>query len=230
MTKVLRFLVTLFFGYLGVHKFIDKKYGIGFLYLCTAGLFGIGWLYDSVCSFHSLIKPKNNNIDDYDIDSTNTEVYIINNNDDIQKTDKPTNINSSVPNEFTEACIFNEIRIIQDSIYLIDNSTNFDTIIGRLEFIPEHIFYLKVAEKKGLYTLNPTAGDYYNRYILLKDAIIQDAIIRCYKKVLDGANSLKTEKGRINRINKFFDKLIEYKPLMSTTIQTYIDNFIETRK
>lgn len=183
MAKVLRFLLTLFFRYLGIHKFIDKKYSIGFLYLCTAGLFGIGWLYDSVCSFHSLIKPKNNNIDDYDIDSISTEVYIIDNNDDIQKTDEPTSFNSSVPNEFTEACIFNEIRIIQDSIYLIDNSTNFDTIIGRLEFIPEHIFYLKVAEKKGLYTLNPTAGDYYNRYILLKMQsykMLSYAVIRKY--------------------------------------------------
>lgn len=40
------FLVCLFFGYLGVHKFREKKFAMGLLYLFTLGLFGFGWLYD----------------------------------------------------------------------------------------------------------------------------------------------------------------------------------------
>lgn len=36
------------FGYLGVHKFYRKKKGLGFLYLLTIGLFGIGWIGDSI--------------------------------------------------------------------------------------------------------------------------------------------------------------------------------------
>ena len=35
-------------GVLGVHKFIERKIGKGILYLCTWGLFGIGWLIDIV--------------------------------------------------------------------------------------------------------------------------------------------------------------------------------------
>ena len=32
----------------GGHKFYEEKYGMGLLYLCTSGLFGIGWLVDLI--------------------------------------------------------------------------------------------------------------------------------------------------------------------------------------
>ena len=38
------FLLCLFLGELGIHHFYAGKIGLGFLYLCTGGLFGIGWL------------------------------------------------------------------------------------------------------------------------------------------------------------------------------------------
>ena len=43
-----QFTVCLFLGLFGVHKFIDKKIGMGLLYLFTAGLLGIGWIVDLV--------------------------------------------------------------------------------------------------------------------------------------------------------------------------------------
>jgi len=46
MSKLVRILVTLFFGIFGVHHFLDGKVGLGLLYLFTAGLFGIGWIVD----------------------------------------------------------------------------------------------------------------------------------------------------------------------------------------
>lgn len=45
------FIITLLFGWLGVHKFIQKKYGLGILYFFTLGLFGIGWLIDTITAF-----------------------------------------------------------------------------------------------------------------------------------------------------------------------------------
>ena len=38
-------------GYFGVHKFIEKKVGMGILYICTFGLLGVGWIYDTVNYF-----------------------------------------------------------------------------------------------------------------------------------------------------------------------------------
>lgn len=49
--SVSRFIITLLFGWLGVHKFMDGKIGMGLLYIFTFGLFGIGWIIDVVKAF-----------------------------------------------------------------------------------------------------------------------------------------------------------------------------------
>lgn len=48
MSPWVRVLVTFFLGGFGIHKFADKKIGMGILYLLTGGLFGIGWLVDTI--------------------------------------------------------------------------------------------------------------------------------------------------------------------------------------
>lgn len=42
----LEFVITLFLGIFGGHKFMKKDFKMGFIYLFTAGLFGIGWIVD----------------------------------------------------------------------------------------------------------------------------------------------------------------------------------------
>jgi TM2 domain-containing membrane protein YozV len=42
------FVICLLFGILGVHKFREKRIGLGVLYLLTGGLFGFGWIVDCV--------------------------------------------------------------------------------------------------------------------------------------------------------------------------------------
>lgn len=54
-----RFLITLFLGWAGIHKFMDKKIGMGILYLCTFGLFGVGWIIDIVKSARNLNTKSN---------------------------------------------------------------------------------------------------------------------------------------------------------------------------
>lgn len=55
-TAITKMLITIFFGYFGVHKFMERKVGVGFLYLFTFGLFGFGWLYDCIVSVINCIK------------------------------------------------------------------------------------------------------------------------------------------------------------------------------
>lgn len=45
-SKTIKLLVTIFLGMFGVHKFMEKNYKMGFIYLFTVGLFGIGWIID----------------------------------------------------------------------------------------------------------------------------------------------------------------------------------------
>ena len=49
------FLLCLFLGFLGAHKFYEGKAGMGILYFLTAGLFGIGWFIDLIAI---LFKPN----------------------------------------------------------------------------------------------------------------------------------------------------------------------------
>nr|DAE38084.1 MAG TPA: TM2 domain [Caudoviricetes sp.] len=44
--KVTALLLCIFLGFLGAHRFYVGKTGSGVLYLCTAGLLGIGWVVD----------------------------------------------------------------------------------------------------------------------------------------------------------------------------------------
>ena len=44
--KSTAYLLLIFFGGLGIHKFYLGKTGMGILYIFTGALFGIGWLVD----------------------------------------------------------------------------------------------------------------------------------------------------------------------------------------
>ncbi|MDE6260587.1 MAG: TM2 domain-containing protein [Oscillospiraceae bacterium] len=47
-------LLCVFLGFLGAHKFYERKIGMGILYIFTFGIFGIGWLIDIITI---LFKP-----------------------------------------------------------------------------------------------------------------------------------------------------------------------------
>lgn len=53
-SKWTSFLLCLFLGFFGAHKFYEGKTGQGVLYLFTGGLFGIGWIIDTISL---LFKP-----------------------------------------------------------------------------------------------------------------------------------------------------------------------------
>lgn len=40
------YLLWFFFGILGIHKFYLGKTVMGIIYICTGGIFGIGWFID----------------------------------------------------------------------------------------------------------------------------------------------------------------------------------------
>lgn len=47
-----------FIGYLGIHRMYMGKWVTGILYLLTAGLIGIGWIYD-FCTLNTQISERN---------------------------------------------------------------------------------------------------------------------------------------------------------------------------
>ncbi|HEY6881509.1 MAG TPA: TM2 domain-containing protein [Polyangiales bacterium] len=51
-------LLLVFLGYLGAHRFYIGKWGTGLLYLCTGGLLGLGVLYD-ILTFNDVLSEAN---------------------------------------------------------------------------------------------------------------------------------------------------------------------------
>lgn len=47
-SRTVTLLLCIFLGEFGIHRFYSGKIGTGILYLCTAGLFGIGWIIDII--------------------------------------------------------------------------------------------------------------------------------------------------------------------------------------
>lgn len=63
VSMLVRMVVCFVAGYFGAHKFLERKTGLGLLYLFTAGLFGIGYFVDCITYFFgflgSLTDKKN---------------------------------------------------------------------------------------------------------------------------------------------------------------------------
>lgn len=55
VNKWISFILCLYLGYFGAHKFYEGNSKLGIVYLCTLGLFGIGWIIDIVSI---LLKPN----------------------------------------------------------------------------------------------------------------------------------------------------------------------------
>ena len=53
---LIMFFITLFVGIIGVHRFVKGKVLTGILWLCTAGLFGVGYIVDLVTSGCTLVR------------------------------------------------------------------------------------------------------------------------------------------------------------------------------
>ena len=53
--KWVAFILCLFLGAFGAHKFYEGKLGMGLVYLFTVGLFGFGWIIDTIVI---LFKPN----------------------------------------------------------------------------------------------------------------------------------------------------------------------------
>lgn len=54
-----RFLVVALGGWFGLHKFLDGEAFWGLVYLCTGGIFGVGWAIDGIVGLCDMLSKIN---------------------------------------------------------------------------------------------------------------------------------------------------------------------------
>lgn len=116
----------------------------------------------------------------------------------------------------------NSHRIMTDSASILQTTTNPEVFFDRLRLFETHGRTLVSLEKYVSFSgASPT--EIYNTLIKEKQEIIKDFLVRYFSKVLDKADSLKTQKGKSNQYQKFYDSLTPYFSDMDSENINYIE-------
>lgn len=115
--------------------------------------------------------------------------------------DKPNveEINNTI-NKFNISTYFKQV---EETVDILKNSKNVDTVISRLQFLKtlrDKLEDMSCSEVNGLIN---NINDILNN----KTEVINVAIQRSLDSELEKIKELKTERGRLNRLNRFFENI-----------------------
>lgn len=124
--------------------------------------------------------------------------------------------------QITEQQANNDLRIIQDCIKIISDTTKPDIFFSRLDLLKEKSKHLIQLEPYIKFSgASPTAA--FNEVLTNEQDAIYQFIIRYFGATFEKAESLKTEKGKRNQYRKFFDSLQPYSDQMDERNLKYIE-------
>jgi len=101
------------------------------------------------------------------------------------------------------------IRIIQDSQKLIEKSKNFNTRIGRIDTLLEHVQALKKYEDKNITTLELPPSEVEKAYLRIRSELIFEDINEEIDKIMNKAKLGLTPRTKMNEANKALVKINE---------------------
>lgn len=107
-----------------------------------------------------------------------------------------------------------DLRIIQDCIKIINTTTNPSVFFDRLDLLKEKGEHLKLLEPYVKFA-NTSPSEAYTEVLNQEQESIYNLIGRCYCVAFDKAEKLKTEKGKKNQFQKFYDSLLPYTDKMN---------------
>ncbi len=94
------------------------------------------------------------------------------------------------------------LRIIEESQEIIKKTSNFKTLLHRIDTILEHLQALKAYEVKKIPTIIPPPTDSENALLQKKEGLINDNIMQEIGKIMNKASLGLTAKSKINEANK----------------------------
>lgn len=116
----------------------------------------------------------------------------------------------------------NDLRIINDCIKILEDTTNPDTYFSRLELMTSNINDLLMLEPYADFKgASPRAA--MVEFVNQKQISINRFLVRYFSTIFDKAENLKTEKGKLNQYQKFYESLQPYYDFMESENIDYIE-------
>lgn len=230
------FLITLFLGFLGVHKFIRGETRLGWIYLFTCGLFGAGWIVDVFMAFFDMISSftkKNKQsrpISKYSKLAT-ADNRLRNEYDNIRFTHATKEIMLKlqeliIPGHSELIMSLKDLekhgthkidrhaQIVDDCEQLINTTENAETFFSRYQLLLETLKILREFEP-FFHFIGYLPSEKFDYFINEKQKYICLLVDRMYNRALIKGDSLKTEKGKLNQFIKAYDTIMNFEKQMT---------------
>lgn len=161
-------------------------------------------------------QSTNSSITQQNSDTTKTIQPIIAN---CQNQEIPKETLSSMRMVYTRQQAFNDLRILNESIDIINKTDNIDTFLSRYEMAMRCALTLEEAKKAGVQLA--IKEDYSKLLIDMHGKALQSVLYRSLNKELNIISTLESNSGKLNRINKYQQKLIS---LYEDEIELYAED------
>lgn len=234
---IVTFLLCLFLGDYGVHRFYVGKIGTGILWLCTWGCFGIGTLVDLITILVGRFTDKDGHLIKKGTKTckktkqpshiapppiTKTSVQTIKDNhakmfheiataplEELEREQmRPFGETASLA-EFHQVQAANHFRIIRESLELINKTTYPSTFFGRYETAVKNAEM--VIEIMKQYDASEDAEELLESLIDEKESLVDEFLDRC------------NEKGILPRIR---ENILKYREHLTSENIDYMDDLI----
>lgn len=114
------------------------------------------------------------------------------------------------------------LRIADDCGKILQTTVKPDVFFDRLKLFAWHISNLALLEKYISFSgVSPT--EIFSSLMKDKQECIGEFLVRYFCKTIDKADSLKTDKGKLNRYQKFYDSLKPYFAEMNADNINYVE-------
>jgi len=128
--------------------------------------------------------------------------------------------NEGLCNSCQQIIIFDfqqRMRIVDESIELVDNSKKMETRLSRLELVKEHLLVIVQYEDKQIEVMNPTAKEVLKKLEGYHDKIILEHMTEMAESALTKAEVATTTNTKVNAINKALLKIREMEKQLEKT-------------
>jgi hypothetical protein len=106
------------------------------------------------------------------------------------------------------------LKQVYESVKILNETANPDTFFSRYDFLIERINNL-ISSEKYVYFTGERPNDMLEKLNSQIDKAVYEMILRNYSATIKKVKSLKTEKAKLNSIEKFKDEFIKFENKMS---------------